>query len=297
MKYKLKKKSFGEKLFLIINNVFLTIIGFLCAYPFYYLFIYSISDPALASNGVVIIPLSFSLDNYIEIFHQPMIVNAIFISFSRAVLGTALTITFSFLFAYLVTKEQLPFRKLIYRFLIITLYFHPGIIPWYITMKGLGLKNNFLLYIIPGAISAFYVILIKTYIEGISPAFEESAQLDGAGIFTIITKIMVPLAIPIIGTVAVFSLVGQWNSWYDNLLLVTSRNLKTLQLTLYQLFTSYMNEIMRRAQGMSGSNELKITPMSIRMAMATLTIVPIFIAYPLLQRFFVKGITLGAIKG
>jgi len=205
-------------------------------------------------------------------------------------------------FAFFVTKDELPCRKLIYRLLIITMYFNAGLIPWYITMKMLHLNNSFLLYIIPYAISPFYVVLLKTFIEQLPMSLEESARIDGAGHFTIFIKIICPLSIPIIATIAVFSAVMQWNTWFDNFFLVQNPRLRTLQLVLY----NYLNEANNIAMQIKNENALEagirtnkitITPQAIKMTITMVVTLPIIFVYPFMQKYFVKGIMMGAIKG
>lgn len=268
-----------------------------CIYPFYCLLVSSFTDPKKAENWFLIFPTNVSINSYREIFMNNRIIKPIIISMSRAVAGTAVTVTCASIFAYLVTQKELPFRKTMYKFLVITMYLNAGMIPWIVTMVNYGLKNNFLVYIIPSALPAFYVILIKTYIESIPPEMEESATLDGAGFFTILFKIIIPISTPILGAVAIFSAVGQWNSWYDNLMLVQNNDLKTLQLMLYQVIQN-MNVVMNDPRTASTAQILnRPSILSVRSAIAMVTVVPILMVYPSMQRYFTKGIMLGAVKG
>jgi ABC-type glycerol-3-phosphate transport system permease component len=179
------------------------------------------------------------------------------------------------------------------------MYFNPGLIPWYLTMKAYHLNNNFLLYIIPSAISAYYVVLLKTFFEQMSPSLEESAKLDGAGIFTVFLKIVFPLSKSIVATIAVFASLGQWNEWFSNYILVSDPKLQTLQLILY----NYLNEASAIARRMmenkSNTSDVKrkITPTAIRMTITMVVTIPILFVYPFMQKYFVKGIMLGAVKG
>lgn len=270
----------------------------LCIYPFYYVIIYSISDPNQASSGLLLLPKGFSLETFKGIFMLNDIPSAFLVSVARSVVGTVLTLIGSSFFAYLVTNQKMFARKFIYRFVILTMYLNAGLIPWYMTMKAYGLQNSFLLYVVPGIITAYYVILIKTYMEQLPKELEESAQIDGAGIFTIFGKIIMPLSKPIIATIAVYAVVGQWNSWTDNYFLVTDNKLQTLQMVLY----NYMNQA-NRFQNMSSSAMdssaavSMITPTSIKMCITVIVVVPIMCVYPFLQRYFVKGIMMGAVKG
>ena len=167
-------------------------------------------------------------------------------------------------------------------------------------MKDLGLKNNFLLYVLPTAVGAFFVVLIKAYIESIPPAVEESAEIDGAGFFTVFFRIIIPLSIPILACVSVFCAVNQWNSWTDNFFLVNDKNLTTLQYLLYGLLKANMADLMHAAGGSPGGGMnpgTQITPAGLQYAMTVVTVLPIMLVYPIMQRFFIKGIMLGAVKG
>lgn len=181
------------------------------------------------------------------------------------------------------------------------MYFNAGIIPWFINMKNLGLTNNFLAYIIPGIISPFSLILFKTYAENLPASLEESAQLDGAGYGVLFLKIIMPLCKPIVATIAVFSAVGQWNSFTDTLFLMSDSRYYTLQFILYQ----YLNEANAIANSLRSSMEngiaadpsLLITPTAIKMTVSMVVVLPILFVYPLFQRYFVSGIMIGAVKG
>jgi putative aldouronate transport system permease protein len=295
---KVMRTRFWDIGFSISNYILLSLVTFVCVYPFYYIFIYSISDPVAASGGLVFLPKGLNLDNYLRMLKLPNIYSSFGISVMRTVIGTVITVFSCTFFAYLVTKRELPFRKLIYRFVVITLYLNAGLIPWYLTMKNLGMKNNFLVYVIPGAIVGFYVILIKTFIESLPAALEESAMIDGAGYFTIFSKIIFPLSLPIIATIAVFAAVGQWNTWQDNFFLVSDPKLQTVQMVLY----NYLNQVQSIAnmtmQELSrGEAARKITPQAVRMTMTMIVTIPILFVYPFLQKYFVKGLMLGAVKG
>lgn len=292
------KNKYDGMIFNIINYSILTLLLVITVYPFYYIFIYSISEASRIHQGITLFPRGFSLSNYTSVFQLKGFTDAAFISTARTVVGTALTIICSSFFAYLVTKKEMFLRKTVYRFVIISMYFNAGFIPWYLTMKTLGLRNNFLLYILPGAITAFFVILIKTFIEQMPPALEESAKMDGAGYITIFVRIIFPLSKPIIATIAVFCAVGQWNSWIDNFFLVESPKLKTLQLTLYEYLSQAQNIATASARELSSGQVLKrISPEAIKMTMTMVVTLPILVVYPLMQRYFVKGIMMGAIKG
>lgn len=183
------------------------------------------------------------------------------------------------------------------------MYLNAGLIPYYLTIKAYGLRNNFLVYIIPGAISAFYIILIKTFIEQLPASLEESAIIDGAGYFTIFRSIIIPLSKPVIATVVVFSAVGNWNAWFDTYIFISNKKLQTLQYVLLGFLqqTSRLAESMRNSATSSSmataGSQIQITTQSARMTITAIVIIPIMLVYPFMQRYFVKGIMLGAVKG
>ncbi|SFS71655.1 carbohydrate ABC transporter permease [Paenibacillus sp. BC26] len=291
-------KKDSSNLFDIFNYTVQILFTLMCIYPFYYILIYSFSDPQQALKGVFLVPRGLSIVNYTTIFKLDNMLHSFGISVLRTVIGTALTIACCSWFAYAVTKNELYLRKYIYRFLVITMYFNAGLIPWYITMKELGLKNNFLLYILPGAVVAYYVVLLKTFIEQLPQALEESAMIDGAGHFKIFTNVIFPLSMPIVATIAVFASVGQWNTWYDNYFLVSSDNLQTLQLILYNYLTDAQRIVASsNMQDLNRGLASKISPDSIRITITMVVTLPVMLVYPFLQRYFVKGLMLGAIKG
>ena len=213
------------KIFDVLNYTLFALFTLACIFPFYYLFINTISNNDLSSRGLVMFyPRGFHLSNYTEVFKIPGLATATLVSVGRTVIGTVLTVAASGFLGYLFTKNGMWGRRFWYRFLIVTMYFNAGLIPWFLTMRNLGLTNNFLVYVVPGIVSPFFIILVKTFVESTPIALQESAQIDGAGYFTIFYKIIMPLITPILATIAIFSAVGQWNSFQDTLFLVTNRS-------------------------------------------------------------------------
>ena len=292
------KVSLSERILQIVIYCLVTLFVILCVYPFYYLIIYSLSDPTLAAKGIYLLPKGFTFSIYQRICEKTDFGHAFLISASRTIINTGLCILGSSLFAYLVTKRDMIGRKFVYRFVVITMYIGAGLIPYYITMKAYHLKDTYFLYIIPGIINAFYVILIKTFIEQIPPSLEESAEMDGAGFLRTYASIIMPLSKPIIATVAVYAAVGAWNSWQDNYLLVTNPKLQTVQLILYNC----INDAQRIADSMKNGaimspGTVTVSAESLRMATTVVAVLPVMLVYPFLQKYFVKGVMLGAVKG
>jgi ABC-type glycerol-3-phosphate transport system permease component len=290
----------SEKIFYIVSMFFVWLFTLLCIYPIWYVLVGSMSS-GVHAHYAYFWPKGFSLTTYEQLFSRNDIWLAFVISIARTVVGTSLCVFFTSLLAYLVTQKSMYFRKAIYRYFIITMYINGGMIPWYITMKTFGLVNNFLVYVVPGIISVFNLILTKTFIESLPQSLEESAQLDGAGFFTIFIKIIMPLIKPILATVAVFTAVGQWNTWLDNYILVNRKTLTTLQLILY----NYLNQAQQLANQMRGNGgggggaaiHYSVSADSVRMTMVIVTVIPIMLVYPFVQKYFTKGILLGSVKG
>lgn len=296
------RRSPAECIMDVVNVVFLTLIMLICVFPFYYLFINTISDNSLSARGLILLyPRGIHFENYVQVFKISGIMQAVLISLVRTLLGTACSVAASAFLGYLLSKQNMLGHKIVYRFIIISMYFNAGIIPWYMNMMNLHLLNNFWVYIIPYIVVPYNIILIKTYMEGISPSLEDAAQIDGAGYMIRFSRIVLPVCTPILATTAIFSAVGQWNSFQDTLFLVSKPELYTLQFLLYR----YMNEADALASIIksSGSSEMLTnltitqTPTSIKMTVSMIVVLPILMVYPYFQRFFIKGIMIGAVKG
>lgn len=292
----------GSVLFYILNYGFFTIFTISCIFPFYYLFINTISDNDMVRKGqITLIPHGLNIQNYLALLNVSDLGSAFLVSIARTILGTALMVAASALVGYLVTKQEMWHRKFWYRFLIITMYFNAGTIPWYLNMSMLGLTNSFAAYLIPGIVAPYNIILVKTYIESIPGELEESALMDGAGFMTVFRKIIWPLSKPILATIAIFGAVGHWNSFTDSLILMQNApKLYTLQhrLYIYLNTSSNLGQIMSTggsaaASAMQAALNVKVLKYTISMV----TVIPILLVYPFMQRYFEKGIMLGAVKG
>ncbi len=302
-KHKKKYKSTpGDIVFNMINYTIFTIFTLACIFPFYYLFINTISDNELVVKGVInFIPRGINLNNYKTLLSVSDLGNALIVTIARTVIGTALMVMASGLVGYLVTKKELWGRKFWYRFLIITMYFNAGTIPWFMNMQMLGLTNNFLAYIIPGIVAPYNIILVKTYIESIPAELEESAEMDGASYMTVFRKIIWPLSKPILATIAIFGAVGNWNSFTDSLMLMQSApTLYTLQHRLYIYLNQASNlGALMKSGGVVSDAAIKsaMSGKVIKYTISMVTVIPILLVYPFMQRYFEEGIMLGAVKG
>lgn len=298
------KKSVGDHIFDVCNVTFFVLFALICIFPFWYLFINTISDNGLVNAGKVnFIPMGIHFDNYIDIVKAGELGDAFLVTIGRTIIGTATMVVASAFVGYVMTKNEMWHKKFWYRFLIITMYFNAGLVPGYLNIVMLGLNESFLVYIIPAIVAPYNIILVKTYIESIPPALEESAFIDGAGYFKIFRSIIWPLSIPILATIAIFGAVGQWNSFMDSMIYFSGQpELQTLQHKL----NTYLNKASNLGNLVSGgqvnASDIDAIKDSMNSKVRTytvsmVTIIPILIVYPFMTRYFQKGIMLGAVKG
>lgn len=289
----------GDIVFSIINYAFFLIFTISCIFPFYYIFINTISNNDLVTRGAItLLPKELTISNYLQIAKVGDLWTSVIITVIRTALGTVLMVFTSALAGYLVTKKEMWHRQFWYRFLVITMYFNAGLIPWYLNMAMLGLTDTFAAYIIPGIISPYNIILVKTYVESIPGEIEESAYMDGASYWTIFHKIIWPLSKPILATIAIFGAVGHWNSFQDSLILnANTPELYTLQHRLYIYLNKSSNVGALASGGDASSIANQLNTKIIQYTISMVTIIPILCVYPFMQKYFEKGLMLGAVKG
>lgn len=296
------KKSKSDYIFLICNYAVFGLLTLLCAYPFYYIIINSLSANDLSASGLVnFLPKGVHLNNYKDVLKLSGLPLAVLVSLGRTVIGTACTVMSSAFLGFMFAQKKMWHRKFWYRFLVITMYFNAGMIPMFMTMRILHLTNTFWVYILPAVVQPFNIIMVKTFVESIPPSLMEAAEIDGAGVLTRFFKIVLPISKPILATVAIWSAVGQWNSFQDTLLYITNQKLYSLQYLLY----TYLNQANSLATLVKSSGSAQAaaslaqqqTPTSIRMTISVIVVLPILFIYPMFQKYFVKGIMIGAVKG
>lgn len=297
------KRSAGDTTLEVVCYIIFAIAAFLCVYPFYYIVINTISANDVSARGAVLFyPIGIHFKNYTSAFSNiDGLFQAFKISVLRTVIGTACTVFASAYLGYMFTQEKMWHRKLWYRMIVATMYFNAGIIPWFVVMKNMHLTDNFWAYILPAIVSPFNLILTKTFVESIPKELREAAEIDGAGVLTVFFKVIIPVIKPIMATVAIFSAVNQWNAFQDTLLLVTDTKLYPLQFVLY----NYLNQAssLSSLANTSSSSSLAAaaatlqTATSVRMTVTVIVVLPIMLVYPFFQRYFVKGIMIGAVKG
>ncbi len=289
-----KKGSGNEKVLDYILVVFCLLLIVITVYPFLNVLAISLNDSMDTMRNVnFIIPRKFTLSNYTYIFKENNLGGAFAMSVARTLLGTGIGVICTAMLAYVLSRKDFYFHKSFTILFIITMYVSGGMIPEYLLLtRTLKLGNSFLVYIIPGLIWVYNVILMRSFIEGLPDALQEAARLDGANDFVIFSKVILPLCTPSMATVALFYAVGQWNSFMDTYLY--ARDLPTLQYVLYEI----MEQASIRVDPHASSAQLKnaVSSMSVRMAITIVATVPILIVYPFLQKYFVGGMTLGAVK-
>ena len=290
------KKSTADKIFVVCNTIFMVVFVVITLYPVLNTLAISFNDGIdTIRGGVHLLPRKFTLKNYQTVFQKQNLLTGAYISVLRTVVGTFLSLALNAILAFIVSRKKFLFKSQLSLFWVITMYVNGGMIPTFMVYNGLGLTNSFWVYVIPGMISAFNMLVLRTYMQGIPDSLEESAQLDGAGYTVIFVKIISPLCKPVYATIALFVAVYQWNSWFDSMLYNRmSTKLTTLQYELMKLLSSVMQQ--------SGSAEAAknaaaaVTPASVRAAATIATMLPIICLYPFLQRYFVTGLTIGGVK-
>lgn len=294
------RMSGSEIAFQVVMYIIFSILIVVFAYPFYFLLISTISDNQLVNmNKIFLYPIGVHFQNYLDVFRLERIRSSAWVSIARTIVGTLVTTGVTFYMAYFFTKEHMWHRKLWYRFKIVTMYLAAGVVPVYLNMKMLGLLNSFWVYVIPGCFGAYNMILMKTFIESLPPSLEEAAEIDGAGYMSRLIRIVLPLSKPIIATIALFSAVGQWNAVFDTKMYITNTDLYTLQFTLYE----YQQQVkaaqeMLLQMGIENANiATAASTTSLRLTMTAVTVIPIMCVYPYIQKFYMKGVMLGAVKG
>jgi putative aldouronate transport system permease protein len=280
----------------VLNGLLLLLVAMLTIFPFYYVVIISFADySVLSRTAVYIFPTSFNLDAYKAIMGAGNIVNSFFVSVVVTVLGTILSLAVSVVAAYALSKPM-PGRNIIFTFMVFTMFFSGGLIPYYLTVKAVGLVNSPLVLILPMAVNTFYLILLKNYFATVPPSLEETAKMDGANDVYILWKIVLPTCAPIIATIALFYAVDRWNEWYHAMLFIQSKKYYPLQLVLREVLFNF-DQMMGSSVGRSIAQSKRFTyQRSVQMAIVVIATVPILLVYPYLQRHFTQGIMLGSIK-
>ena len=301
----IRKKSMGDWIFDISVLLIMLIVVFATLYPFINSTAISLNDSNdTTRGGITFLPRIATTHNYELIFENPKVYNAYIITIARTVIGTISGLFFTAIFAFAMAHKNLKGKKFYTAFVIIPMYFGGGLIPFYLLIQSMGLMNNFWVYIIPSLVNIWNMILMRTYFQGIPLALEESARIDGANYFTVFFRIILPISTPIIATIALFIGVGQWNAWFDAAMFITKQELKPMQSVLLSIISEakFAEQIAQSGAGaiadLSNIGKGKqVNVRSITMATMIVTVLPIIMIYPFLQRYFIKGIMVGSLKG
>lgn len=294
------RRTGGEIAFSIVNTILMVLFMALVLYPFLNVVAVALNDGVDAMRGNIYIwPRKFSLNAIKAVFGRRNIQTALFNSIARTVIATPLALLCTSGLSFILSHKDLIGRRFFILIFVFTMYFGGGIIPTYLMIRSLGLLDNFLVYIIPSLVGVYNMMLIRAYFEDMPDSVSESARIDGANEFTVFVRIMLPMAKPVLATVTLFLAVGQWNAWYDTYIYTTSESLTTLQGILIGILKEAQanlydtgkttQEMIEKAQ--------TVTPETVKNATILFTTIPIVMVYPFLQKYFVKGIMLGAVKG
>ncbi|HPU63467.1 MAG TPA: carbohydrate ABC transporter permease [Mobilitalea sp.] len=290
------KKSPYDIAFIIVNTIVLTIFCIVTLYPILNTLAISFNEAVdTLTGGIRLWPRKWTVQNYRTVLNMRNLMRGAYISVLRTVIGTVVQTFVTAMLAYVLSRKEFYFNRQVSLIYVITMYVNAGIIPTLLLYQKLGLTNTFWVYIIPGLVSAFNMIVIRTYMNGLPDSFVESAQVDGAGHVRIFLQIILPLCKPVLATVALFVAVGHWNSWFDAMIYNAQReDLTTLQYELMKLLSAVSQQSGDPNAVKHASN--MVTPESVRAAATMVTALPIVCLYPFLQRYFVTGLTIGGVK-
>ena len=289
------KKTLGEQIFSGFNVIFMILFCAAALYPFLYLIARSFSSPDANFLKITILPQKFTFENYIRVFKNEDIGTGFKNAVIRTVVGTAVNLIFSILAAYPLSKKYFPHRNIWTGLIIFTMYFSGGMIPGYLLVKQLGLLNTMWAMIIPSAINTYNMIIMRNFFMSLPSALEEAARIDGADDFKILVRIIIPMSKPIVATIALWSMVGHWNAWFDCLIYITDPSKQVLQIVLRRVVLEGSVQMMN--PNAAEFTDQIVNPENIKAATIITATVPIIMIYPFLQKYFVTGIMVGSLKG
>ena len=295
------KRSLSEKVFNICNILLMLLLCIIMLYPYLNQVAISLNDGVdTMRGGIYLLPRRFTLENYRAVFTNPDFSRAVLISVSRVVLATLLSLSVVFSAAYGLTRRGLPYKRAITLFLMIPAYISAGVIPVYMLYRHLKLINNFLVYILPTAFAFYNMVILRSFLQELPASIEESAAIDGASPFQTMVRIVLPMSLPVLATVTLWIAVGAWNDWTTTLMYVTEKELFPLQYLMMRLIKeSEIAQQMAAQAAMTQNAEeavVKTTSDAVKSATMIVTTLPIIAVYPFLQKYFIKGVVLGAVK-
>ncbi|TFE25559.1 carbohydrate ABC transporter permease [Cohnella luojiensis] len=281
----------------IIIHAILIFLTICTLFPFYNVILMSFSDTVAISKQVVyLIPTTFDLSAYSYIFHEPRFLKAFLVTLFVTVVGTLVNLTVTLTGSYVLSKTGFPGRKIIMSGILFTMFFNGGLIPFYLMMKDFHLINNLFVMILPVAVNTFYLIICIAFFRTLPVGLEESAKIDGANDIQVLYKIVLPISMPMVATIALFYAVDRWNEWWFGVLFMTDINLLPLQALLRELLTNYQQVLSSITTSVVVQNT-GLHPKMIKMAVLVVSTLPIICLYPFMQKYFAKGVLIGSIKG
>lgn len=289
----------AQKIFKVFNYFFLGLFGFIALYPFWYVLVASLNvGRDFARGGVYLFPRAFTWENYIYAFQDSRIFSSLSVSVAKTLIGVVTGLFFTILIAYALSVKTLPGRNFVTFFWYFTTIFGGGMIPYYMLLRDLGLTKSFWLYITPAVYNFFNFLLMRTNFNSIPLELRESAQLDGAGDLRILFQIYVPLSMPVIATIALFVGVGQWNDWFTGAYYQSNQDLIPAATLLQKLLNeATASSTIKVGQESAAAVMQSYTSQSLQMAFVMILTMPIVVVYPFLQKYYVKGVMIGAVKG
>lgn len=300
MKEAIKKDRTRWSAFDIVNAVLLVLMMIVMIYPFWNSLVGSLNEGGdYMRGGVYFWPRKFTLMNYKAVFLDDTILNAFWVTILKCLVGTVTSLLFTSVCAYAITRPMLKGKKFYIPFIMITMFFSGGLMPTFLLINSLGLYDTFWVYIIPNLLGVYNMIIIQSFLRDIPEALNESAKIDGASEYRILFQIILPLSKPVLATIALFTIVGHWNSYFDSMMYTNSPELQTIQLFLKKIITdpSVSSSFGSQSAALLPGAAKQLTAQSIKLAAMVVTATPVICIYPFLQKYFAKGITIGAVKG
>ena len=289
------KQTTGEKVFNAFNIAVLAVVALLCIYPFVYILSLSLSTAAEANRqSIHLYPGEISLAAYKIVLSSPEILRAYINTIVRTLLGTILTVVMTCIAAYPLSRRELPHRALFIFLVLFTMIFNGGIVPNYLLIRNLGLLNTVWALVLPGMLSAFNIIIVKNFFQGIPESFAEAARVEGASEFTILFRIYMPLSKPVLATISLWTAIIHWNQWFDAMLYITDNSKQVLQVMMQRIVIENSTQILEA--GITTQDFSQYTSDTFKAATIIIIILPFIFVYPFLQKYFVKGILIGGVK-
>ena len=298
------RKSTGEKVFNICNTIFMFVLCLIMLYPVYYVLILSLNEGTDSmKGGIWFWTRAFTLFNYQYVLSNGLLQNSYMITIGRTVLGTILGLTVNALAAYTLSERNIPFKKVMMTFVLIPMLFNGGQIPYFLQLRNLGLYNTFWVFVIPGLVNVWNIFVMKRFFQDIPDSLRESARIDGATHIQTLVKIILPLSLPMLASLGLFTAVGHWNDWFSGAFYVQTNELMPVQTYLQKLLTANnismvkSNNALNAEAAFRESQTARMTATSVKMAAVMVGTLPILCVYPFLQKYFVKGMLTGSVKG